>query len=93
MRKCSFKTCKSLNISFNSSVQWIQVKRNHWQAPPQLLLGGLDRFWIKVSLGVHRGLLLGVGGVAGVHVVWGDGAGDGAQARHGDLKKVGIEFL
>lgn len=68
-------------------------KLNHCQSRPQLLLGGLNRFWIKVALSVHRGLLLCVRGVAGVHVVGRDGAGDGAQARHGDLKKLCIKFL
>ncbi len=56
-------------------------------------LGGLDWFGIKVSLSIHRGLLLHVRGIAGIHIVRRDGSCYSTQAGHGDLEELCIKFL
>lgn len=45
-------------------------------------LEGLHRPRIKVAFSIHRGLFLRLGRVRGVHVVGGQGPGDGTQTRH-----------
>lgn len=56
-------------------------------------LGRLDWFGIKVAFSIHRGLLLHVRGVAGIHIVRRDGSCYGTEAGHGDLEELCIIFL
>lgn len=56
-------------------------------------LGCLHWFGVKVAFSIHRGLLLHVRGVCGVHVVRRDGSSYSTEAGHGDLEELCVVFL
>ena len=87
----SWKKAYRLHESIGPSPQHLYSTGKTSQTRPSLC--GLHRFGVKVPLCVHGGLLLRLGGVGGVHVVGGDGAGDGADTRHGDLEDLSIKLL
>lgn len=59
----------------------------------RVLLCGLHWFGIKVSLCIHRGFLLSLGGVAGIYIIWRNGTSNGTYARHGNFEQLSIKFL
>ena len=54
----------------------------------QSLLAGVCRLWVKVSLRVHRGLLLNHGHIVGLHIVRGQSPGHRTQAGQGQLEQL-----